>query len=83
MSLVSALAIYFVIWWICLFVVLPFGVRSQVEADDVTFGTERGAPHQPFLVRKAIATTLLSALVFAAVYIYFGILGLTLEDLIP
>ena len=83
MSLVSALAIYFVIWWICLFVVLPFGVRSQVEAEDVTFGSERGAPHQPFLVRKAIATTLLSALVFAVVYVYFGVLGLTLEDLVP
>jgi predicted secreted protein len=83
MSLVSALAIYFVIWWICLFVVLPFGVRSQVEAEDVTSGTERGAPHQPFLVRKAIATTLLSALVFAGVYVYFAVLGLTLEDLVP
>jgi predicted secreted protein len=83
MSLVSALAIYFVVWWLCLFVVLPFGVRSQEEAGDVTFGTERGAPHRPFLVRKAIATTLLSAIVFAAIYVYFGVLGLRLEDLVP
>jgi predicted secreted protein len=83
MRLVSALAIYFVIWWVCLFVVLPFGVRSQAEAGEVAFGTERGAPHQPFLVRKAIATTLLSALIFALVYVYFGVFGLTLEDLVP
>ena len=27
----SALAIYFVIWWITLFLTLPFGVRSQHE----------------------------------------------------
>lgn len=82
MSLVSALAVYFVVWWLCLFVVLPFGVRSQAEAEDVTFGTERGAPQQPFLVRKAIATTLLSAVVFAGIYVYFGVLGLRLEDLV-
>jgi predicted secreted protein len=82
MSLVSALAIYFVVWWICLFVVLPFGVRSQEEAQDVTPGTERGAPHQPFLVRKAVATTILASVVFACIYLYFGILGLTLEDLV-
>ena len=32
----SALAIYFVLWWIVLFAVLPFGVRNQDEAGDVT-----------------------------------------------
>lgn len=27
----TALAIYFVLWWVTLFVTLPFGVRSQHE----------------------------------------------------
>ena len=27
----TAFAIYFVLWWITLFVTLPFGVRSQHE----------------------------------------------------
>jgi predicted secreted protein len=57
MSLVSGLAIYFVIWWLVLFLVLPFGVRSQHEMSDVTLGTDSGAPHQPWIVRKVIATT--------------------------
>ena len=35
MSLVSAIAIYFIIWWVCLFVVLPFGVRNAHEAGEV------------------------------------------------
>ena len=30
-SISTALAIYFVLWWIVLFVTLPFGVRSQHE----------------------------------------------------
>ena len=37
-------AIYFVVWWICLFVVLPFGVRNQVDTGSYIQGTERGAP---------------------------------------
>ena len=27
----TALAIYFVVWWLVLFLTLPFGVRSQHE----------------------------------------------------
>ena len=32
MNPLSALAIYFIIWWLCLFVVLPFGVRNAHES---------------------------------------------------
>ena len=83
MSLVSSVAIYFVIWWLVLFVVLPFGVRSQHEMNDVTLGTEHGAPHEPYLLRKAVATTILAGLIFAGVYLFFGVYGMTLEDLLP
>ena len=82
MSLLSSVAIYFVIWWLVLFLVLPFGVKSQHEMNDVTLGTDSGAPHQPFILRRVIATTILAALVFACVYFYFGVLGLRLEDLL-
>ena len=83
MSLVSAVAIYFVIWWLVLFVVLPFGVTSQHEADEMALGTDPGAPAEPLLLKKAIATTVLAAIIFAGVYLYFGTFGMTLEDLIP
>jgi len=83
MSLLSAVAIYFVIWWLCLFVVLPFGVRSQHEANAVAPGTEPGAPITPFLLRRVIATTLLSALIFAGIYLYFGVYQMRLDDLVP
>ncbi len=32
MSLASALAIYFIIWWLVLFLVLPFGIRNAHES---------------------------------------------------
>ena len=44
MSLTTAIAIYFIIWWVVLFAVLPFGVRSQEESGEVAPGTDPGAP---------------------------------------
>ena len=62
----TAFAIYFVIWWIVLFVTLPFGVRSQHEDGGGSPGTDPGAPIATRMGRKLIWTTLLSALVYGA-----------------
>jgi predicted secreted protein len=69
MTIPAALAVYFIIWWTVLFCILPLDVRSQVEAGEVTKGTEPGAPVAPHLARKAIITTLVSLVVFALVYV--------------
>lgn len=69
MSLPIAVGIYFVLWWIVLFAVLPWGVRSQHESEAFEPGTDPGAPQRPLLLRKALATTLISAALFAAVYV--------------
>ncbi len=82
MNLFSALAIYFIIWWMVLFFVLPFGVRSQHEAGDVTLGTDHGAPHRPQMARKFAITTAIAAVIFAAVYTAFAVYGFSLEELI-
>jgi predicted secreted protein len=67
-SWVLAAAIYFVLWWIVLFAVLPWGVKSQEEAGDISPGSDPGAPVRPLLLRKAIATTLISAAIMALGY---------------
>ncbi len=69
MSVTAALAIYFIIWWTLLFCVLPLNVRSQAETGEVAEGTEPGAPADPQLLRKAAITTVLSAIVFAVVFV--------------
>jgi predicted secreted protein len=85
MTVSAALALYFVIWWLVLFAVLPFGIRSQHEAGDVVPGSEPGAPVTPRLARVVGITTLAAAGVFLLVwYVYVeNILDLELfRDLI-
>jgi predicted secreted protein len=61
----TAFAIYFVIWWITLFLTLPFGVRSQHEdAGGVVDGTDPGAPVITRMGRKLLWTTIISAVIF-------------------
>ena len=57
MPVTTAAAIFFLIWWVVLFAVLPWGVRRQDEAGDVAPGTDPGAPAVPYLGRKLIWTT--------------------------
>jgi len=60
-----AIAAYFTTWWIVLFAVLPFGVRSQHEGGGVEHGTDPGAPVAPGLAVKALWTTGISLALFA------------------
>jgi predicted secreted protein len=62
----TGFAIYFVLWWVVLFVTLPFGVRSQHEDGEGAPGTDPGAPVASRMGRKLIWTTLLSVVIYAA-----------------
>ena len=73
MSLTTSLAIYFIVWWTVLFAVLPWGVRSQLEAGEIVPGSDPGAPATPKLARKLLWTTVVATVTFAmidAVYTY-------------
>ena len=65
MSIITVLAVYFIVWWICLFVVLPFKVRNQVDEGQWVQGSERGAPSLFRFWPKLLATTILAAIVTA------------------
>jgi predicted secreted protein len=67
----TALAIYFVMWWLVLFLTLPFGVRSQHEDGVGAPGTDPGAPILTRMGPKLIWTTIISAVIFAiSMYAY-------------
>ena len=82
MSLATAIAIYFIIWWVVLFTVLPWGVRSQEEGGDVVSGSVPGAPVIPRLWWKLVWTTVVSGVVFAVCAVVYIYRLVTLDDLI-
>jgi predicted secreted protein len=72
MSVGTAIAIYFVVWWIVLFAVLPWGVRSQEESGQVSKGTDPGAPAMLRLAPKLLWTTAVAAVVFILGYLIYA-----------
>ena len=80
-TLSTAFAIYFVIWWITLFLTLPFGVRSQHEDGEGPPGTDPGAPIATLMGRKLIWTTVISAIIFAAAWLAYNAGLLNIERL--
>lgn len=68
MSLSLGLALYFIIWWVVLFAVLPWGVRTQGESGEVVQGTIESAPVKPRLLKIFLATTVVAAIVFLGVW---------------
>ena len=77
----TALAIYFVIWWLSLFVILPFGVRSQHEDGVGAPGTDPGAPIASRMGRKLIWTTIMSAVIFTLAMLAYNAGLLSIERL--
>jgi predicted secreted protein len=76
MATTTVIATYFIIWWVVLFAVLPWGVRSQDESGEVIPGTDPGAPAVHTVWKKLIWTTVIASIVFgilAAVY-EFGLI---------
>jgi predicted secreted protein len=69
MPALTIVAIFFIVWWLCLFLVLPFKVRNQIDAGEHVPGSERGAPAGIFRFwPKLLATTLLATLVTALIF---------------
>ena len=81
MNPISAFAVFFIIWWITLFTVLPIGFRSQAEAGEVTPGTHESAPANPRFGFVISLTTLIACAIFAAFYWFAITKGLRFDDL--
>ena len=72
MTTSTAIAIYFLVWWVVLFAVLPWGVRNQEESGEVLPGTDPGAPAVHKVWMKLVWTTVIASVVFgilAAIYL--------------
>jgi len=68
MNLGLGIALYIMIWWMTLFAVLPFGVKTQGEAGDVVEGTPASAPVSPRILRTLIINTIVATITFVFVW---------------
>ncbi len=68
MSIAGMIVTYIIIWWMVLFMVLPWGVTSQKDAGDIVPGTADGAPVKPQLGKKALITTGIATIFWGIFY---------------
>ncbi len=82
MSLISAIAVFFIIWWLVLFAVLPWGAHSPHEGGEESEpGTVPSAPKRPRMAMKFLATTAIAAVIFAGLYVVVANRIVTLDDI--
>jgi predicted secreted protein len=65
MAWVTGIIVYVLVWWVTLFAVLPLWV-TPAEPDDP--GHAAGAPQRPQMLLKIAITTVVSALIWLAIY---------------
>jgi len=80
MSWFTGVLLYVMIWWVVLLAVLPWGNRPASRPEE---GHAEGAPANPRLGLKALATTIIAAIVFAAVYIVVRYNLIVIWDMVP
>ena len=85
-SFISVFAEYFICWWITLFIVLPIGLRTQADENDVVSGTVKSAPARFRFWRIFLLTTLVSIVIYAAWYtmtVVYGINVMSFPRVVP
>lgn len=85
-QIMSAFAVYFIIWWTVLFIVLPIGLRTQAEEKDVVLGTVESAPARFQGGKVVLLTSVIAALIYAGWFVsstYFGFSMNSLPRIVP
>ena len=75
MTIVGGIAVYFVIWWMSIFLALPFGIGNKSEAGDVVKGSDPGAPTAVDVRRITLLTTIIATVVFVPVWYLWTVVG--------
>ena len=71
MRISSIIAIYILFWWGCLFLVLPFRLRSSQEPEAHVPGQAESATPRFSVWRTTLWTTIVSAVAFIVFYVNY------------
>ncbi len=81
MPWLSVIAVFFIVWWTVLFIVLPIGLRTQMDDGDVAVGTVASAPARFRGARILLLTTAISVVLCGIWYGATSYFGVSLDDL--
>mmetsp|Transcript_23555 Transcript_23555/g.30737 ORF Transcript_23555/g.30737 Transcript_23555/m.30737 type:complete len:89 (+) Transcript_23555:115-381(+) len=73
-------AIYFIMWWISLFLVLPFSGKSQAEEGEVVLGTTKSAPANLKVLRIVVINSIVASVFFVCFFVLVEVFGVTFDD---
>jgi predicted secreted protein len=79
MSVSLTIALYFIIWWVTLFAVLPFGLRTQADEGEVVPGTPESAPARVRILRIFAINTVVSSIVLFFVWLVISQRWITID----
>jgi len=68
MTLIEALVVYVIIWWLVLFMVLPWGI-NRVDPDSLLPGQDPGSPAKGRMILKLFVTSGISAILLGIYYL--------------
>jgi predicted secreted protein len=83
MKISFAIVVYICIWFMTLFAVLPFGVRTQDESGDVVPGTPGSAPANMKAGRIILINSIVAAICFAVFWVGYTQGWLTAHETTP
>ena len=66
MSILNAITVYVLVWWMVIFCVLPFNIETINNPKD---GTMPGAPIHAGMKKKLILTTCIASVVWLIIYL--------------
>lgn len=82
MSIVSAIVLFAVFWFLALFIVLPIGLSTQGDEGSRLVGTHAGSPSSSFSMRRKLKqATFVAVPVWAVVALFVLYSGVGVRDI--
>jgi predicted secreted protein len=81
MGIAGSLMVIAIVWWLAFFVLLPIGVRSQLDEGRVVPGTEPSAPTAPRLGLKAAGALVIALVVWGGLFSLIEFRIVTIDDI--
>ena len=69
MTFIFGAILFILIWWIVLFTILPFKIKSQIESGQIVESTDPCAPENPRIVQKFLIVTIISLMLWLGLYV--------------